>query len=164
MGLLSKIFWLTVLVIGAGVSIAISQPENVLASPFRGMAIKTLETGVSMMSVFRDARTVAASHEYSIMVNALQVMQINENVPKLPVVNTPTNDMSVFPSKEHSLYNPPNNYLVGKLTEFSYTINSKGELIVDQDEASIDPIITDILEKLTRLENGENPETVLDAK
>lgn len=65
MGLLSKIFWLTVLIIGAGVTIAITAPENVLGSPFRGMAITTLETGVSMMGIFRDARTVAASHEYS---------------------------------------------------------------------------------------------------
>ena len=164
MGLISKIFWFTVLIIGAGVSFAIVEPENVLASPFRGMAIKTLETGVSMMGMFRDARTVAASQEYSIMLNALQTMQIMENVKTLPVVTTPTNDMTVFPSVEHPLYNPPNNYLMSKKTQFSYAINSRGELIINKDEASIDPTITQILEKLTRLEKGEKPEDVFGAK
>lgn len=94
-------------------------------------------------------------------------MQITETVAKLPVVNPPTNDMTIFPSKDHSLYktdDPTKGYLQTKKTEFSYSINSKGELIVNKDEASIDPIITDILEKLTRLENGENPDNVLNAK
>lgn len=161
MGLISKLFWLTVLIIGAGVAFAIAEPENVLASPFRGMAIQTLKTGVSMMGMFHDARTVAASQEYNIMLNAIQAMQITENVPNLPVVTMPTNDMTVFPSGTHPLYP---NYLNSKQTQFSYAINSKGELITNKDEASIDPTITQILARLTRLENGETPEDVLGTK
>lgn len=152
MWIIKRLFWLSVLVCVAGISLAVTEPENVMAAPFRGMAIKTLETGVSLIGMFRDARTVAATHEYSVILNTLQIMQITDNVSKLPEVTTPTSDMSIFPSPANPLYP---NYLKNNRTEFSYIINRKGELAVDKNEASVDPALKQILGKISRLQKSE---------
>jgi hypothetical protein len=152
MWIIKRLFWLSALVCVAGISLAVTEPENVMAAPFRGMAIKTLEVGLSMVTAFRDARTVAATHEYSIIVNTLQVMQITDNVSKLPEVTTPTNDMSIFPSTAHPLYP---DFIKSARSQFSYTIDSKGELFINKDEASIDPALKQFLETLNRLQKGE---------
>ncbi len=160
MWIIKRLFWLSALVCVAGISLAVAEPENVMAAPFRGMAIKTLEVGLSMVTAFRDARTVAATHEYSLILNTLQVMQITDNVSKLPEVTTPTDDMSIFPST-HPLYP---NFIKSARSQFSYTIDSKGELFVNKDEASIDPALKQILETLNRLQKGGKAEDVFGVK
>lgn len=151
MWIIKRLFWLSLLVIGSGVSLAIAEPENAMAAPFHGMAIKTLEVGLSMVTAFRDVRTVTATHEYSVILNSLQVMQITDNVSKLPEVTTPTDDMSIFPSTAHPLYP---NFIKSARCQFSYTIDSKGELFINKDEATVDPALKQILETLNRLQKG----------
>ena len=152
MWIIKRLFWLSVFVCVAGISLAVAEPENVIAAPFRGMAIKTLEVGLSILTAFHDTRIVAATHEYSVILNTLQVMQITDNVSKLPEVTTPTDNMSIFPSTAHPLYP---NFIKSARSQFSYTIDSKGELFVNKNEASIDPALKQILEKINRLQKME---------
>jgi hypothetical protein len=140
------------LIVVTGMSLAIAEPTNAMAAPFRGIAIKALEATPGLMGLFKDARTVTATHEYSIIQQALQVMMLDENIEQLPVVATTTSDMSKFPSPGHALYPT---YLEGKNSEFSYTIDSKGELTVDEKQANVDPALARILDTIQKVERGE---------
>ena len=151
MRLIKWLFWLFLMLCVAGTAFAISEPENVMAAPFRGIAVKTLETSSGVMGLFRSARTVAATQEYSTILNALQTMMLNKNIRRLPPVETPVSDMSVFPSGESPLYP---DYLSSQKSQFSYTISNRGDLLLSQSEASVDPALEQIYVIINRLQNA----------
>ena len=152
MRLIKLLFWFLIALCVAGTAFAISDSENAMSAPFRGMAVKTLEVSSSVLGFFRSSRTVAVTQEYSAVSGALQSMMLNEDVIYLPAVEKPSNNMSEFPSKEFSLYPY---YVSLKTTQFSYTIDSKGELLLTQNDVSVDPALTQIYLKIYRLQNTE---------
>jgi len=157
MRLIKWVFWLFVALCIAGTAFAISNPENVMAAPFRGIAAKTLEASSSVMGFFRSARTVAATEEHSIISNALYFLMLDRNIRRVPEVDTPCNDMTQFPSAELPLYP---DYISTRYTQFSYTVNSQGELLIGQSDVSVDPALGQIYVTLDRLRNVDRVRTI----
>ena len=70
----------------------------------------------------------------------------------VPTVTVPTNDMAWFPSQEHCLFP---NYLEKRFSQFSYTVNSKGNVTVDTSWATTDGFIEHLKQLIERLERGK---------
>ncbi len=156
MRLIKWLFWALVLVVIAGVSFAISQPESNMAAPFRGLAVKTLEIGSSGMEMLLSSRTVNATREYSKISNALRTMAAIEGITDLPEVKSPSGDLTSFPSRDNPLYPA---YIDEPECQFRYTIDSQDQLVMSTEGTQVDSSLKGILEKLNWLKSvSSNPE------
>ena len=138
-----------VLVTSAGTSLALARPESAAAAPFRGIASAIAETSAGAISLIEEVRAVAASYERSIVSTAVQSMRITEGLSTMSAVGAPTNDMAVFPSREHSLFPE---YLDRLYSQFKYTVDSQGIVKVDSSWATTDDFKAKIKDLLSRLE------------
>ncbi|MBN1644127.1 MAG: hypothetical protein JW856_04850 [Dehalococcoidales bacterium] len=134
----------------SGTSFAMAQPSHVMAQPFKGMAITLLEISSGAIELIDEARGTAAEYEHSIVQTAVQSMRIVESVAEVPVVTTPTNDMSIFPSPEHPLFPA---YLDKQYSQFGYTTDDCGNAIVDPTTATTDGFLGKIKELIGQLES-----------
>lgn len=142
----------TVLVVLGGTTLAIAQPDNVVAAPFKGIAVKVLEASADVIGSVEDVQTVTATYERSIVSTSLHAMMIIEQLDSIPAVTVSTNDMDDFPSSKYPLYP---DYLEKRHTQFKYTVNSRGEVNVDPSEATTDSMLSEILEKIAQLKEEE---------
>ncbi len=144
------LFGLALLVVTGGTFLAIAQPENTLASPFKGIAIPVVTTAREGIRLVKDMGRVSSADERKMVVAALDIMMIMEHVTKVGPVSVPTDDMGSFPSGEHHLYPK---YLAAKFSEFKDTISRDGT--VEAYARSMDPLLVSIEELLNRLRAGE---------
>ncbi len=155
-GLLGLIFKTIIIgsliTVAGGTSLAIAQPDNDLASPFRGIATGALEVSSFIVDIFEDTREVAAKHERSVISTTLQAMRVKEGLTEVTAVAVPTNDMASFPSAAHPLYP---GYLDRRFTEFKYTIDSKGTLSVDISAVTTENMLDEIQNKLQQLKEAK---------
>ncbi|MEW6034597.1 MAG: DnaJ domain-containing protein [Chloroflexota bacterium] len=132
----------------AGTSYAFVQPQQALAAPFKGVAVKLTEASAAAVRLIEEVRGVAATYERSVVSTALQSMRVNEGLKVVPAVTVPTNDMACFPSPEHCLYP---DYLDTRYSQFKYTVDSDGIVQVDKSTATTDSFLKRIEETLSRL-------------
>ena len=151
MRIIKWLFWLFLFLMISGTSFAIAEPESALASPFRGVATTTLEITANAISAVRDPRTVMATEEHAAVSISVRLLKDREELPGFTPVAS-TNDMSLFPSKEHPLFP---DYIQIKTTMFSYDIDSSGEVELTTEGVRTDPSLTSIFEKIERLRNAE---------
>lgn len=138
-----------VLVASAGSSLALARPESALARPFRGVAIAIAETTAGAIGLIEEVRGVAADFERAVISQSVQAMRVTEGVKVVPAVAMSTNDMSIFPSKEHCLFPE---YVDRRHSQFKYTVDSKGIVTVDSSWAITDALLAKIKDLLRRLE------------
>ncbi|MFC2020471.1 hypothetical protein ACFLU1_01570 [Chloroflexota bacterium] len=131
-----------------GTALAITKPENALAAPFRGVASTVAQVSVGITELLSTSREVAASSEHKTISTALQAMRIDEGLILVPPVVTPSNDMAYFPSREFSLYP---DYLDRRYSQFRYTVNSKGIMVVDTSWATTDGFLEHMLNVIDRI-------------
>lgn len=139
-------------IVTGGSSFAFAQPENTLATPFKGVAIAVAETSSNIINLIEDIRGVVASYERNIIATSLQSMRILEGVREVAPVTVPTNDMASFPSPQHPLYPE---YLDRRHSQFKYTVDSAGAVEVDTSGATTDALLRKIEQVLSRLEEEE---------
>ena len=132
-----------------GTSLAFAKPEHALATPFRGVAITVVKTSTGAISLIEYIRGIAATHERNIVSTALQSMRVDEGLEWVPQVTAPTNDMARFPSEEYHLFP---DYLETGLSQFRYTVDSKGIVSVDTSWATTDAFLKKLRQLLERLE------------
>lgn len=141
-----------VLVMAGGSSLAFARSESPLAAPFRSVVstIATIAgTSAEAIGLIDDVYGVAASFERSVISTAVQSMRVTEGIEDVPVVTVPTNDMSIFPSKEHCLFP---DYVDRQYSQFKYTVDSNGIVTVDTSGATTDALLKKIEGLLRRLE------------
>jgi curved DNA-binding protein CbpA len=136
-----------------GTSLAFARPQSALAKPFVSMAISLTETTGGAVGLIGNIRSVAATYERSIISSSLQAMRLDENLKQLPVIITPTNDLSIFPAPEHPLFPE---YIDRQYSQFKYTVDSKGNVTVDKSWAATDAFLEKITRMLERLEAKEH--------
>ena len=139
----------------AGTSFAFAEPGHPLAVPFRGVAITLTKASGSTASLIEDIRGITAIFERQVVSTALQSMRIEETLKEIPAVTVPTNDMAQFPSQEHPLFP---DYLDRRLSQFKYTVDSKGIISVDTSWAITDAFLNKIEQTLDRLEKENGGE------
>lgn len=135
-----------------GTSLAFTNPEHVLATPFRGIAITASKTVVGAVELIEVVRGVGATSERKTVSTALQSMRVQESMKIVPAVTVPTNDMAGFPSQESRLFP---DYLDKRFSQFRYTVNGKGIVSVDTSWATTDDFIENIKQLIERLERGK---------
>lgn len=135
-----------------GTSLAFVNPENVLAAPFRGIAIAVSKTVVGSVELIEVVRGVGATSERKTVSTVLQSMRIQKSMKIVPIVIVPTNDMAYFPSQEYPLFP---DYLDKRFSQFRYTVNSKGIVSVDTSWATTDDFVENIKQLIERLERGK---------
>lgn len=144
------IFLFAVLV--GGTTLAFVNPEHALASPFREVAITLTKTASGAIGLIEDIRGVAASSERKVVSTALQSMRVDKGLKWVPEVTVSTNDMASFPSQGYSLFP---DYLENRLSQYKYTVDSKGVVSIDTAGATTDAFIGNIKQILERLEYRE---------
>ncbi len=137
-----------VLLTAGGSSLAFARPQSALAKPFRGVAITIAETAAGAIGLIDDIRGVAADFERSVVSMSVQSMRITEGVKVVPAVTVSTNDMSVFPSKEHCLFP---DYVDRRYSQFKYTVDSAGIVTVDTSWVTTDALLAEIRGRLAEL-------------
>lgn len=135
-----------------GTSFAFVKPEHAMAAPFRGVAVTLAKATTGAIELIEGVRGIAASQERTIVSTALQSMRINEGLKFVPPVTVPTNDMTLFPSSECCLFP---DYLETRFSQFRYTVDSKGIVVVDTSWATTDPFVDNIKKLILRLEERE---------
>jgi len=135
-----------------GTSFAFVNPEHVLATPFRGIAITVSKTVVGAVEFIEIVRGVGATSERKIVSTALQSMRVQESMRIVPAVTIATNDMARFPSQEYCLFP---DYLDRRYSQFRYTVNSRGIVNVDTSWATTDDFIENIKQLIERLERDK---------
>ena len=126
-----------------------AQTENGMEFSFASLKVSLTETPVVSSSLIEEVQEVSGLYEHYIISAALQSMRVIERVKEVPAITMATNDMTKFPSAEHSLYP---HYLTKRYSQFKYTVDSDG--IVDIDTTS--PTIVCNLEQIeNRLNNIE---------
>ncbi len=133
----------------SGTSLAFARPDSALAAPFRGAAMTIAQITSGAINLIDEVRSIGASSERQIVSTSLQLMRITEDVRHMNPVAEPTNDMSCFPSAEHSLYP---SYLDRRYSQFSYTVDSYGIITVYTDTATTGPVLEKIKSILVNLE------------
>jgi len=134
-----------------GTSFAFVKPEHAMAAPFRGVAVTLVKTTVGAIELIDDARGITATQERKIVSTALQSMRIYEGLKFVPPVTVPTNDMTLFPSSKSCLFP---DYLETRFSQFRYTVDSKGTVVVDTSRATTDRFVDNIKKLIPRLEEG----------
>jgi ribosomal protein S27E len=129
------------LIIAGGSSVAIAKPEHRLAVPFKSMAMTLMQASSGAVSLTENIREIVAAYERSIVSEALQSMRTIEGLNEVPAVTAPTNDMALFPSVAHSLFP---DYLDKRVSQFKYTVDSKGIISVDTSGATTDVMLAKI--------------------
>lgn len=137
------------LITAGGTSLAFAQPQNALATPFKGVAATAVQTSVGAIGLIEEVRGVAALYERNIVYTALQSMRITERLAMVPVVTVPTNDMASFPSPGHPLFP---DYLDKRFSQFKYTVDSDGIVTVDTSGATTDAFLARLKQLLNQLE------------
>jgi len=146
---LFKLIIIIIVIIGVvGTVLTVSNPENAIAGPFKGTARLSLQVTAYGFQIFKGATDVAASRERRAVTSALNALQAAEGISLKPTTES-TNDMAVFPSNEYALYPV---YLAIEKTEFRYLIDSNGMAMIDPADATLDPVVEDIYDRLERLE------------
>ena len=141
------------LVIGiGGTSFAFVKPEHAVAAPFRGVAVTLAKTTVGAIELIEGTRGIAATQERSIVSTALQSMRVYEGLEFVPPVTVPTNDMILFPSSECCLFP---DYIETRFSQFRYTVDSKGIVVVDTSWATTDRFVDNIKKLILRFEERE---------
>jgi hypothetical protein len=133
----------------AGTSLAFARPENAIASPFRGAAMTVAEIASGAVSIIDYVGAFGSASERQIISTTLQLMRIKEHVMVLSPVDEPTNDMAVFPSKEHSLYP---GYVDRRYSQFEYTVDSNGIVTVHTESATTSEVLDRIKQMIASLE------------
>ncbi|MGB2815179.1 MAG: hypothetical protein WBC75_08875 [Dehalococcoidales bacterium] len=105
-----------------------AQPDNGMEFSFVHSKMSIAESQVLSSSLIETARDISALYEYNVISSALQAMRVLERVKAVPAVTLATNDMSNFPSSEHSLYP---HYLTKRYSQFKYTVNGDGIVSID---------------------------------
>ena len=121
------------LVLFGGTSFALASPENTIAAPFRGTAIAAMKSSTVATHLIEEIRGVVALYERNIISSSFQSMMIDQDLHSVPPVVVPTNDMSLFPSREYYLFP---DYLDKKLSQFKYTVDINGIVSVDKSTAT----------------------------
>lgn len=124
-----------------GTSFAFANPEHLLATPFRGIAVTLAKTSAGAIGLVEDIRGIAATHERSVVTTAFQTMRIDTDSQLIPRVLVSTNDMAAFPSPEYSLYPE---YLETRFSQFRYTVDSNGVVRVDVSWATTDAFLGNV--------------------
>jgi hypothetical protein len=132
-----------------GTSLAFVKPEYAIAAPFRGTATTLLKTTAGAIELIEGARGISANQERKIVSTALQSMRVNDSVKVVPAVTVPINDMALFPSSEYCLFP---DYIESRFSQFRYTVDSNGTVVVDTSRASTDSFIDNIKKLIIRLE------------
>lgn len=140
---------LLVILLG-GTSFALVNPEHVIAAPFRGIAATVAKATVGTIELLEGVRGIAGNQERKIVSTALQSMRVNEGVQFVPPVTMPTNDMASFPASECCLFP---DYLETRYSQFRYTVNSNGNVVIDTSWATTDSFVDNVKKLIIRLEN-----------
>ena len=130
-----------VVIFVGGTSLAFARPESALAAPFRGVAGMLAQATVAAADIIDEASGVAAGYERQTMSSALQAMRVVNGISTLTPVTTPTNDMAAFPSAENPLYP---DYLDRRYSQFNYTIDGYGNVVVDNSVATTDAFLEQV--------------------
>ena len=138
------------LLVGAGGTfLAMTKPASALATPFKGVATIVLEISSETTKLIDLAFTGVAEHERSTVVSMLNWMKGTRDLKEIPPVTVATNDMASFPSPEHPLFPE---YVDKRFTQFKYTIDNNGVVIVDRSETMTRAIIKKIEQLLQQIE------------
>ena len=140
------------LIFTGGISFALAQPEHTVATPFKGVAVTVLETSSGTIGLIENVRRVVATYERNIVSTQLQSMRVLEGLREVPPVTVPTNDMAQFPSIEYSLFPE---YVETRFSQFNYTVDNQGMVMVDTSGATTDAFLQKIEQLLYRLAEGE---------
>ncbi len=140
------------LILIAGISLAFAQPSQALAAPFKSAAIHVAKAPLAAVVLIEEVRGIAAMYERSIISTAVQSMRIEDKLRVVPAVTAPTNDMSIFPSSEHSLFP---GYLDKRYCQFRYTVDGNGIVQVDKSTATTDAFLRKINEALSQLKEEQ---------
>lgn len=104
-----------------------------LAQPGQDIEFSLMNSKISLggahassSELIAEVQEVSALYEHYVVSTALQSMRVIDRVKRVPDVTIPTNDMTQFPSAEHSLYP---DYVTKRYSQFRYTVDSDG--IVD---------------------------------
>ena len=135
-----------------GTCFAFTQPQHVLAAPFKSAVIAMTEASAAAVSLIEEVRGVVALYERNIVSATVQSMRVTEGLKVVPAVTVPTNDMARFPSPDHSLYP---DYLDKRFSQFRYTVDSEGMVRVDKSTATTDAFLERIKQTLSQLEEEE---------
>ena len=136
------------LILIGGTSLAFVQPENALATPFKGVAITMTKVPSATISLIEEIRRVVATYERNTISTTLQSMRVTEGLKVVPAVTVSTNDMACFPSTEHCLFP---DYLDKRFSQFKYTVDSDGIVSVDTSSVTTDALIEKINRWLDQL-------------
>ena len=131
-----------------GITIALSNPNHVLASPFRGVATTVTEASAGPIALIESIRGLVATYERNVISDAVQAMRMIDDIADVPVVTMSTNDMMVFPSAENALYPF---YVDKRYSQFRYTVDANGIVSVDTSGATTDALLDRIGQALDRL-------------
>lgn len=126
-----------------------ANPDHVVAEPFRGPAKFLLNASSEATHLMEYVRGVVATYERNIVSTALQSMRVIEDITVIPEISISTNDMTQFPSQEYPLFPE---YLDKRYSQFKYTVNSKGIIVVDTSGATTNRLLESIEDLLYRLE------------
>ena len=102
--------------------------DNRLEFDLLNTKVSIAESQILPLEMIETAMDVSALYEHNVVSSALQAMRILEGVKTVPSVTLATNDMSNFPSPEHSLYP---HYLTKRYSQFKYTVNGEGIVGID---------------------------------
>lgn len=135
-----------------GTSFALAKPDYAIAAPFRGVAVTLVKTTVGAIELIEGARGITATQERKIVSTALQSMRIDESLQSVPQVIAPINDMAFFPSSNYCLFPA---YLEKRYSQFRYTVDSYGNVVVDTSWSTTDSFINNMKKLIERLEKRE---------
>ncbi len=141
------------LVLFGGTSFAIARPEHAIATPFRGTAIVAMKSSAVATYLIEEIRVVVALYERNIISSSFQSMMVDKDLHNVSSVVVPTNDMSLFPSREYRLFPE---YVDKKLSQFKYTVDSNGIVSVDKSTATTDAFLESINQMIARLEGNKS--------
>ena len=79
-------------------------------------------------------------------------MRIDEGMQSIPEVTLPTNNMASFPSSSCCLFPA---YLETRYSQFRYTVDGYGNVVVDTSWATTDSFINNMKKLVVRLEKRE---------
>lgn len=135
-----------------GTSFALAKPYSALAAPFRVVVVTLVKTSVGAIELIDGVRGITTAQEREIVSTALQSMMIDEGMQSVPKVSLPTNDMASFPSSSCCLFP---DYLAKRFSQFRYTVDSYGSVVVDTSWSTNDPFLTNLKKQIERLDIRE---------
>jgi hypothetical protein len=113
---------LFILILGSS-HFTFAQQDDTMEFSLMNSEISLAESQALSSGLLEKAQDVSALYEHNVISSSLQAMRVIEGVKTVPSVALATNDMSIFPSPEHSLYPY---YLTKRYSQFKYTVDVDG--------------------------------------